>query len=139
MTECPLHDGMVEFIKDERAARKEEQDKILRKLDQLIERQAFHHEEVVTVKNMVSNGLRSTTEQTASDVRDLCAEVKAVCKKYDGQFDELKPAKKLADRVAVLQANITEKVVIGIFIIIGALAIAHFGNQFVTNIIKLLT
>lgn len=133
---CPLHSGMVEWVKEERENRKSERKELNDKLDKLIERQAFQHEETITIKTIVSNGLKTTTEKTAEDVKNLCSTVQTACDKYDSQFEELKPAKKLADRFEILKASLLEKVVVGMFIIVGALATAHFGNQVVTKIIK---
>jgi len=65
---CPLHGGLVDWIKDER----EEIKGVMAKLDKLIDRQTDHHDEIMYIKNIVSDGLQSDVKKTAQRVDEIC-------------------------------------------------------------------
>ncbi len=73
MTEdkCPLHDGIVDWLKEGRTERKE----IITKLDKLIERQSIHHEEIISVRGIVSDGLQSNVKEIRNDVKEITAKI----------------------------------------------------------------
>lgn len=130
---CPLHPGLVEWMRDERNERKE----VKAKLDKLIEIQAFHHEEVVTIKSIVSNGLKTTTEQTASDVRALCSDFSTICKNYDDKFEELDKFKWFRDWINDLRNHIFKKVCFLFIFVVIVLAVIHSGGELVEKVIKI--
>ncbi len=65
---CPLHDGMVDWIKEEREQRKEDRKEVNFKLDKLIDNQVFHHDEIIHIKSIVSDGLQTLVKEIAEKV-----------------------------------------------------------------------
>jgi hypothetical protein len=118
---CPLHDGIVEWLREGRTERKE----IIAKLDKLIERESVHHEELVCVRGIVSDGLQS-------NVKDICTEVKAINEK----IVVLDDFKKSLDWLVSLRDH-TFKTVLWIAILGGAAySFIHFGSEVVGFILK---
>ncbi len=118
---CPLHDGLVEWIKEERSERKE----VMVKLDKLIEKQAEHHEEIMHVRSIVSDGLQTKVRETAERVDIICKKVII-----------LEDFKWFRDWVTGLRDHVFESILkIGVWG--GAIyAAIHFGNKFVEAVMK---
>ena len=124
-TQCPLHEGMVEWIKEERDTRKEGQKDLIDKLDKLLDRQAVNHEEVLQIKNIVTNGLQSTVKSTSDKVNLLCDSVKVL---EDFNWFR-KPITQLRDHafMSLIKLSLAGG---------GVYAIIHFGNKFIDMVVK---
>ena len=124
-TQCPLHEGMVEWIKEERDNRKEGYKDMIERLDKLLERQAANYEEVVQIRGIVTDGLQSTVRSTAEQVGLLCDSIKIL-----EDFDWFrKPITQLRDHSFM---TLLKLCLFGS----GIYTIIHFGNQFLYKVIK---
>jgi len=134
--ECPLHEGMVEWIKEERDSRKEDKKEFNDKLDKIIERQQDNYYEIIKIKGIISNGLQATTKKTSDSLSELCLHVSAICEQNNKHFAKLDEFNWFRDWVNDLR-NHMFKYAIMFGVAGGAIwSLIYYGRQIVTAIIR---
>jgi hypothetical protein len=133
---CSLHDGMVDWLKEERENRKEERRELNAKLDQMFIYQATNHDEIMKVKHIVSNGLQDTTKRTAFKLEELCNKVTVVCDQNDKHFASIDEFKWFRDWVNNLRNHMFKYAVMTGVAGGGIWAAIYYGRELTASILK---
>ena len=136
VNDCLRHQSIENWLADEQEMRRKEYDALLEKIDKIIACQATHYGEVKELKGIVTNGLKTTTEKTASNVDDICKQLKEMQGKYDKKIMEIDEFKWFRDWV-----NDTRNHLFKYIILLGLLGgciwvIINYGKDLLTHIIK---
>ena len=133
---CPLHDGMVEWIKEEREQRKVDHKELKETMGKLLDRQQAHHDELADVKHIVSNGLQSTTQRTSESVVKLCAHVEEICVKNEARFVELEKFSWFRVWMNDLRDHVFKYIVIASALGGVAYVLINYGRETMTRLLK---
>jgi len=122
---CPLHEGLVDWVRDEQSERREGLKEVNSKLDKLIDNQALHHDEIMHIKSVVDDGLKSKVEEMAINMGNVYKKVTV-----------LEDFKWFQDWITELRDH-SFKLFLKFCLVGGGVYIAiHFGGIIATNVLK---
>jgi len=133
---CLLHDGMVEWIREEREQRKADHKELKETMSKLLDRQQSHHDELATVKYIVSNGLQAEVKKTAENVDKLCSHVGEICNHYELRFVKLETFSWFRDWMTDLRDHVFKYIIIASALGGVAYVMINYGRETLTKLLK---
>lgn len=126
---CPLHQGLEDWIAEERRERKEEFKEFNDKMDKIFVCLQTNHDETMKIRYTISNSLSLATKETAKKVEELCEKLTVIDKSVEN-------SKWFTDWINDVRNHIFKYFIV--FGVIGGFiwTMANYGKDLISKLIK---